>query len=61
MVRAEVNSEDVVAEACDVLELSEVTLQRAAGETGFVKRSHKSKHKGVQTGWPTDTNVQSGL
>lgn len=44
---AEVNCEDVVAEACDVIQLCEVSLQGAAGQTGFVKWSHKAKHKGV--------------
>lgn len=52
-IRAEVNCEDVVAEACDVIQLGQVSLQRAAGQTGFVKRSHKAKHEGVQTGGPT--------
>lgn len=50
MVRAEVDCEDVVTEACEVIQLSEVALQRAAGETGFVKWSYKTKHKGVQAG-----------
>lgn len=55
VVRAEVDCEDVVTEACEVIQLSEVALQRAAGETGFVKWSYKTKHKGVQAGWPTNT------
>lgn len=50
---AEVNCKDVVTEACDVIQLLKVPLQGAAGQTGFVKRSHKAKHKGVQTGGPT--------
>lgn len=57
VVRAEVDCEDVVAEVRDVIQLSEVALQRAAGETGFVKWSHKTKHKGVQAGRPTNTNT----
>lgn len=47
MLRAEVESEDIVAESRDVLQQFEVTLQSATGETGFVKWSHKTKHKGV--------------
>lgn len=31
VVRAKVDREDVVTEACDVIQLSEVALQRAAG------------------------------
>lgn len=31
MVRAEIEREDVVAEACDVFQLSQVALQGAAG------------------------------
>lgn len=58
-VRAEVDGEDVVAEARDVIQLSEVALQGAAGETGFVQWSHKTKHKGVQAGRPTNTNVRT--
>lgn len=54
-IGAEVNCEDVVAEACDVVQLGQVSLQRAAGQTGFVERSHKAKHEGVQTGGPTQT------
>lgn len=56
MVRAEVDCEDVVTKACDIIQLSEVALQRAAGESSFVKWSHKTKHKGVQTCWPTNRN-----
>lgn len=52
---AEVNCQDVVAEARDVFQLSQVSLQRAAGQSRFVKRSHEAKHKGVQTGGPTQT------
>ena len=55
-VGVEVESEDVVTEACEVVQLLEVALQRAAGETRFVKWRQKAKHKGVQTGWPTNTN-----
>ncbi len=57
VVRAEVDCEDVVTEACEVIQLSEVALQRAAGETGFVKWCHKTKRKGVQTGRPTNINT----
>lgn len=52
---AEVNCEDVVAEARDVFQLCEVSLQGAAGQSRLVKRSHKAKHEGVQTGGPTQT------
>ena len=57
MVRAEVDREDVLTEACEVIQLSEVALQRAAGKAGFVERGHKPKHKGIQTGWPVITNT----
>lgn len=50
MVRAEVHCKDVVTEAREVIQLSEVALQRTAGETGFVNWSQKTKHKGIQTG-----------
>lgn len=53
-VRAEVDCEDVVTEACEVTELPEVALQRATGETGFVNWSQITKHKGVQAGRPTN-------
>jgi len=56
-VRAEVDGEDVVTEAGEVPQLPEVALQRAAGQTGFVDRSHEAKHKGVQTGRPTNTRM----
>lgn len=59
VVRVEVDCEDVVTEACEVVQLSEVALQRAARETGFVKWSHKTKHKGVQTGRPTSANART--
>lgn len=52
MVGAEVERQDVVAEACDIFQLSEVALQGAAGQAGLVKRSHKAKHEGVQAGRP---------
>lgn len=52
VARAEIHSKDVVTEAREIIQLSEVTLQRTAGEAGFVERSHKTKHKGIQTGWP---------
>lgn len=58
MLRAEIESEDVIAEARDVLQLFEVTLQSTTGETGFVKWSHKTKHEGVQTGRPAHTHKQ---
>lgn len=57
MVRAEVDCEDVVTEACKVIQLSEMALQRAAGKTGFMKGSQETKHKGIQTGWPKSTNT----
>lgn len=60
-VRAEIDCKNVVAEACDVVQLSQVALQRAAGKTGFVKWSHKTINEGVQTGRPTDTNACSVL
>ncbi len=34
-----------------------MALQRAAGETGFVKWSQKAKHEGIQTGRPTNRNT----
>lgn len=61
MLRAEIESEDVVAEARDVLQLFEVTLQSATGETDFVKWSHKTKHKGVQTGRPAHGHKQKQM
>lgn len=63
MIWAEVNCEDVVAEACDVIQLCEVSLQRAAGQRGFVKWSHKAKHESVQTGGPAQmyTNTSSSV
>lgn len=51
-IRAEVEREDAVAEARDVLQLCQVSLQGAAGQSRFVERSHKAKHEGVQTGGP---------
>lgn len=56
-IRAEVDGEDVVAEAGDVFQLRQVSLQRAAGQSRFIKRSHKSKHEGVQTGGPAHTHA----
>lgn len=50
MVGAEIERQDVVAEARDIFQLSEVALQGAAGKTGLVKWSHKAKHEGVQAG-----------
>lgn len=58
MVRAEIECEDVVTEACEVFQLSEVALQGAAGKTDFVKRSHKTKHKGIQAGRPTHATTK---
>lgn len=51
VVRTEVNCKDGVTEAHEVIQLSEVALQRAAGKTGFMERSHETKYKGIQTGW----------
>jgi len=56
MIRTEVDCKNVVTEVCEVIQQSDVALQRAAGKAGFVKRGHKTKHKGIQTGWPTITN-----
>lgn len=70
MVGAEVERQDVVAEARDVLQLSEVALQGAAGQTGLVKRSHEAEDEGVQAGGPArqrtrlfkvDSSVCDGL
>lgn len=49
---------DVVTEASEVVQLSEVALQRAAGEVCFVKRCQKSKHKRIQAAWAVETKQQ---
>ena len=54
---AEVVDEDVVTEVGEVGQLSEMTLQWAAGKTGFVERSQEAKHKRVQTGGPGYTRT----
>lgn len=57
LIRTEVDRQDVVTKACEVFQLSEVALQRAAGKVCFVERCHKTKHEGIQTGWPFVKNT----
>lgn len=59
MVGAEIERQDVVAEARDIFQLSEVALQGAAGKTGLVKWSHETKHEGIQAGRPAHEKTRT--
>lgn len=61
VVQAEVDCEDIVTEACDVLQLFEMALQTAPRKTGFLKRSNKTKDEGIQTSWPMITNTRRNI